>query len=428
MFAVNPKTDCPHVEELDIEKITGRLYREIVHNPCEKCQDCTENWLCLQCESIFCSRYVSGHMAQHNEECGHMVALSFSDSSVWCYRCDSYVTSPAVTAMSRRLGDVKFTPGTEEVQGKSDALSSPLQTKVPFGSASKMTKEVAEFTFEDLVSGIQEKKFTKIAVLTGAGISVAAGIPDFRTPGTGLYSKVAELGLPYPEAIFSLDFLKANPEPFFKIANGFLSFKAHPVMSHYFVKKIADEGMLLMNFTQNIDGLELEAGLPEELLVQAHGHMRSARCCECQISAPITDFFAHVAMEKVMYCSTCNVPEAEGPDAARIGIVKPDIIFFGESLPMRFLASMRQMLEADLVFVMGTSLKVFPFAGLLDLIAPAVPVVLVNRENPGRIDTSRHPMLFLQGAIEESVAKLADALGWELGGTTAGICGEKADA
>lgn len=424
MFAVHPKTNCPHLEVLDLEKISNRLYPEIVRNPCEKCQDCSENWLCLRCEGIYCSRYINGHMAEHNEECGHLVALSFSDSSVWCYGCDSYVTSVAVAAMSRRLGDVKFAPVQNGVEN-TDFEPSPIESKVPF-AVDNTAWEPMEFTYGDLITGIQEKKYTKIAVLTGAGISVAAGIPDFRTPGTGLYSKVAELGLPYPEAIFSLEFLRANPEPFFKIANGFLTYKAKPVKSHYFMKKLADEGVLLMNFTQNIDGLELEAGLPEELLVQAHGHMRSARCCQCNLSAPITEFFEHVAQEKVMYCASCNVPEAEGAEAARNGIVKPDIIFFGENLPFHFLARMHTMSDADLIIVMGTSLKVFPFAGLLDLINPGVPVVMVNRENPGRIDTNRNPVLFLQGEIEESVAKLAEDLGWELDGNSVGISGEKA--
>ncbi len=235
--------------------------------------------------------------------------------------------------------------------------------------------------------------------MTGAGISVAAGIPDFRTPGTGLYSKVAELGLPYPEAIFSLEYLRERPLAFYKVANGFLTHKVKPVKAHYFIKKCADEGILQINYTQNIDGLELDAGLSLDQLVQAHGHMRSARCIDCQVERDMAEFYTHVDREQVLYCHECN------------GIVKPDIVFFGEQLPHRFASQFYQIEQSDLVVIMGTSLKVYPFASLLSAMAPNTPVVLLNRENPG-LDMDN--LLFLPGDIEQSVEALARDVGWEL--------------
>lgn len=417
MFAVHPKDDCPHVGELDVSGFSNKLVEALLNVPCKDCQDTSENWVCLHCEDSYCSRYVGGHMAAHNENTGHAVALSLSDASVWCYSCDSYITSPEIAQLTKKLGNIKF-PEEDIVDAKPAAESEPVTPPTPIEF-----KSFEDVGYEQLVAGLRDKKYQKVVFLTGAGISVAAGIPDFRTPGTGLYAKVAELGLPYPEAIFSLDYLKQTPEPFFKIANGFLTFKASPVKSHYFIKKVADEDMLLMNFTQNIDGLELDAGVPMDKLIQAHGHMRTARCCECKTSVPIEEFFASVALETVLYCTTCNTPEeARSVEEAR-GIIKPDIIFFGENLPASFMTNARKMAEADLVFVMGTSLKVFPFAGLLDLIQPRVPIVLVNREDPGRIDRGRHPVIFLEGEIEESLSKLADDVGWVL---ESGASGEKA--
>ena len=173
--------------------------------------------------------------------------------------------------------------------------------------------------------------------------------------------------------------------------------------AHKFIKKVADEGMLLMNFTQNIDGLELDAGLPMEYLVQAHGHMRSAHCSCCKVVAPIEAFFEHVGREEVLYCNDCNG-----------GVVKPDIVFFGENLPQDFFIKMNLMYNADLVFIMGTSLKVFPFTTLIELVARGVPIVLINRENPGLVRKDPEDLLFLAGDIEETISTLIRDIGWNI--------------
>ena len=85
-------------------------------------------------------------------------------------------------------------------------------------------KEKAEraFTYEKLVKGLKEGKFKKIVVCTGAGISVSAGIPDFRSPKTGLYSNLEKYDLPNPQAIFEIEFFKKKPEAFYQLANEFL--------------------------------------------------------------------------------------------------------------------------------------------------------------------------------------------------------------
>ena len=82
-------------------------------------------------------------------------------------------------------------------------------------------------------------------ILTGAGISVSCGIPDFRSPDTGLYAKLQEYNLPFPEAIFNIEYFRENPEPFYKLAKDFLDmekFKATYV--HHFCKILKDKGLL----------------------------------------------------------------------------------------------------------------------------------------------------------------------------------------
>lgn len=100
------------------------------------------------------------------------------------------------------------------------------------------------FKYEDLIQGFKQNKFNKIVVMTGAGISVSAGIPDFRSPGTGLYSQLEKYNLPYPEAIFTLDYFKQQPEAFYTLASSFLDLdKFNPTPTHFFCKLLTDKGL-----------------------------------------------------------------------------------------------------------------------------------------------------------------------------------------
>lgn len=126
-----------------------------------------------------------------------------------------------------------------------------------------------------------------------------------------------------------------------------------------------------MCFTQNIDTLERQTGLSDELLVEAHGNLASAHCIKCQKEFPIEELKEHIKQETIAYCE-CK------------GLVKPDIVFFGEPLPSKFGNNVKKMAGADLLIVLGTSLVVFPFAALKDLVKKDTPKMLINMtENKG---------------------------------------------
>ncbi|KFZ03697.1 hypothetical protein V501_09323, partial [Pseudogymnoascus sp. VKM F-4519 (FW-2642)] len=236
-------------------------------------------------------------------------------------------------------------------------------------------------------------------ILTGAGISTSAGIPDFRSPDTGLYSNLARLDLPYPEAVFDISFFRQNPAPFYMLAQELYPGKYKPTVSHAFISLLAKKGLLHMLFTQNIDCLERAAGVPAEKVIEAHGSFASQRCIECKTEYPDESMIECVKSGDIPHCEECE------------GLVKPDITFFGESLPERFHSNTHVPAQADLLIIIGTSLSVHPFTSLPDFALEGTPRVLLNMERVGSLG-SRPDDVLLLGDCDGQVRRLADELGW----------------
>ncbi|KAG7242710.1 hypothetical protein INR49_020085, partial [Caranx melampygus] len=136
-------------------------------------------------------------------------------------------------------------------------------------------------TLEDIARNIREQQHKRVVVMAGAGISTPSGIPDFRSPGSGLYDNLQQYDLPYAEAIFEIGFFHRNPNPFFALAKELYPGNYQPNLTHYFVRLLHKKGQLLRMYTQNIDGLERLAGIPPEMLVEAHGTFSTATCTVC---------------------------------------------------------------------------------------------------------------------------------------------------
>jgi len=107
---VLPK-DCPHVSSF--LQVTNQIETS---KPCHKCGDLSENWICLTCFAVSCSRFVKGHAVQHYEETHHPLSLSFSDLTFWCYKCNSYVKDSKFSVPYGLAHDHKFGKTTYEVQ------------------------------------------------------------------------------------------------------------------------------------------------------------------------------------------------------------------------------------------------------------------------------------------------------------------------
>uniref|UniRef100_A0A8C4RLN4 NAD-dependent protein deacetylase n=1 Tax=Erpetoichthys calabaricus TaxID=27687 RepID=A0A8C4RLN4_ERPCA len=238
-----------------------------------------------------------------------------------------------------------------------------------------------------------------IICMVGAGISTSAGIPDFRSPGTGLYDNLQKYDLPYPEAIFDIGYFKEHPEPFFALARELYPGQFKPTICHYFIRLLKDKGLLKRCYTQNIDTLE------------PHGTFYTSHC----ISASCRQQYPTSLDERsgVMYskCEKCN------------SLVKPDIVFFGESLPARFFSSVQSDFPAcDLLIIMGTSLKVQPFASLISKVPSSTPRLLINKEKAACLawvvamdfdsEKAYRDVAYL-ATCDDGCRKLAELLGWK---------------
>ncbi|KAF2422411.1 NAD-dependent deacetylase sirtuin-2 [Tothia fuscella] len=256
-------------------------------------------------------------------------------------------------------------------------------------------------TVEGLAKYIKDGRARRIVVMSGAGISTSAGIPDFRSPDTGLYANLARLNLPYAEAVFSIDYFRQKPEPFYELASELFPGKFRPTITHSFITLLHRKGLLLKHFTQNIDCLDREAGLPGEMTVEAHGSFATQRCIDCKLPYPDDEMLEKVKNKDIPCCKneSCN------------GLVKPDIVFFGEALPAEFFANRELPQQADLAIIMGSSLTVMPFAGLPQLVREETPRLLINLERVGGIGSRRDDVLLLEDC-DSGVKKLAEALGW----------------
>ncbi|KAI2901577.1 hypothetical protein CBS76997_446 [Aspergillus niger] len=254
-------------------------------------------------------------------------------------------------------------------------------------------------TIEAIAKYVKQKPVKRVVVMVGAGISTSAGIPDFRSPDTGIYSNLAHLDLPDPEAVFDISFFRQNPRPFYTLARELAPGQFRPTIAHSFIKLLYDKGMLLKHFSQNIDCLERLAGVPGDKIVEAHGSFATQHCIDCKAEYPEDLMKKAITKGKVPYCTQCK------------GLVKPDIVFFGESLPADFFDNRDLPEQADLCIVMGTSLQVQPFASLPAFVSDGVPRVLINMERVGGLGSRPDDVLVL-GDCDTGVRRLARALGW----------------
>jgi NAD-dependent deacetylase len=188
----------------------------------------------------------------------------------------------------------------------------------------------------------------RAVVLTGAGISTPSGIPDFRSEGTGLWSRDE------PLEVASLSTFRTDPQKFFLWFRPLASqlFHARPNPAHMALATLEKAGRIKYVITQNIDLLHQKAG--SQQVIEMHGTLRTLSCTQCFHQFNSQGYLkAYVERGDLPYCPQCG------------GLMKPDIILFGEQLPQQaWQAAQQAARKCDLMIVAGSSLEVLPVAGL----------------------------------------------------------------
>lgn len=265
------------------------------------------------------------------------------------------------------------------------------------------------------------KKAKKILVVAGAGMSVSCGIPDFRSKD-GIYAMIEHMDthFPEPECLFQIEYFRQDPSPFFQLVRNVFAHSPAPSKTHRFLKMLQDKKKLLRLYSQNIDGLEEAAGVTK--YIPCHGSFAWSSCMRCKHRVPTSTLMAVIQAGVIPTCSK---------DDCR-GVLKPEITFFGELLSDHVSTSVtKDRLQADLLLVIGTSLKVSPVAEIPGFLPSHIPQVVINKTalkkkklksnkkksaSPGDENENEFDLTLL-GDCDDIVQYICDLASWDLSGS-----------
>ncbi len=230
-----------------------------------------------------------------------------------------------------------------------------------------------------------------LVALTGAGISTPSGIPDFRSPGSGVWEKT-------DPSVATLSSFRHDPRAFYDWIRPLvrLMLDARPNPAHIALARLEEMGLLKELITQNIDTLHHKAG--SKIVHEVHGHIRDATCIRCYSVYPSDEFMdTFLETGAVPKCPRCG------------GTLKPNVILFGEQLPMGpFLAAKKAAQKCDVMLVAGSSLEVAP-AGQLPLMATVngAKLIIINLAATYMDEAAE---LVIRGDVAEVLPRIVKAL------------------
>ncbi len=284
------------------------------------------------------------------------------------------------------MGAVAEQPG-REAAASSDAAATGGRTRGSAMLADRREPAAGVALLADLLRAAE-----RAVVLTGAGISVPSGIPDFRSPGTGMWEGVD------PIEVAHVDAWRRDPDRFWSFyGERFAALvDKRPNRAHEVVASLERRGAIRAVITQNIDRLHRAAG--SERLLEVHGSIESSLCLRCG---------GRTGIERVVELLAAGDGAPECP--ACVEPLKPDVVLFGEMLPARVLAEAERLaVEADLMICVGSSLVVHPAAGLPRLTLEAGGALAIVTESDTPLDD--HAAVKLGGDVVAELDALERAL------------------
>jgi len=240
----------------------------------------------------------------------------------------------------------------------------------------------------------------KVVVFTGAGISTESGIPDFRSPG-GIWDRFDPDDFTYQKFVGDPE---ARRKQWQMLREGGLTTQAEPNPAHYAIAELDKLGRLDCVITQNVDSLHQKAGVPDDKVFELHGNMQWAVCLSCGRRYP----FEQVKMrldsgEEVPDCEACH------------GILKPDAVFFGESLPREVLEeATHRSSNCDLFMAIGSTLVVYPAAYMpMYAVNSRAKLVIINLSST---PMDRQANILIKAKAGEAMTKVIKRVREKIGG------------
>lgn len=234
---------------------------------------------------------------------------------------------------------------------------------------------------------------SNVVAFTGAGISTDSGIPDYRSPGTGIWEKI-------DQSVVSIDGFVREPFRYYDYSLELYAARkaAKPNIAHYLLAELENRGALKGIITQNVDGLHQEAGSGH--VHELHGSLRQAVCLDCSALQSMDEAMDRVISgENPPLCNDCG------------GVLKPNAVFFGEMLPrMPWECSLELSRSADLFITIGSSLQVSPANTLPDLALQAGAKLVILNFTPTPFDLDAEILINHQiGEFSSAVMELLNS-------------------
>ena len=346
-------------------------------------------YLCLTCGEIMKSK--EEFLTHHKNNSTHNILINLIDLNIVCYECNKINENGEVTF---KINIINSNEDIEKIKLHIQYLTENRYGK-PFNKY-YTKEEIYSIKYKKLIENFKEKKFKNIIFMVGAGISTNAGIPDFRSK-TGLFKQVQDkYKFSTPEEFFNINTFFKKPEYYYEFWKLFDLSNIKPTITHKFMNYLIQKNNVKYLFTQNTDGLEIKAKIPQDKIIFAHGSDLEGHCPRCKKNINIEIIKKGIEKQEIVYCDTCkNVP------------CKPKFVFYGESLPIRFFEKMNDIKDCDLVIIMGTSLKVYPFRNIPDNMNYKAWKVVMNFEEVGEYDYDLlcSNSIFIQGKTDDSVLK-----------------------